>query len=72
MSALKVIDTAFPIMRRKVSPIPMGLTRGHLSMVISVHATRASRLTQVVQILLTRQEIARVTYWQSVRQTMCI
>ena len=25
MSALRVIDTAFPIMRRKVSPIPMGL-----------------------------------------------
>ena len=39
MSILRKLDTVFPRMRRRTSPIPIGLTPGFLSSGMSLHAS---------------------------------
>ena len=58
MSYLRVIDIGFPMIRRKVSPILIDLTPGHLSSAINLHATKASSpfgSTKAVQIFFARE-----------------
>ena len=61
MSSQTVVRIAFPIIRLAVSPMPIGLTPGHLSKATSPQATNAERLfgsTKEQQILLVVEAMA--------------
>ena len=62
MSWMRVMDIAFSMIRRKVSPIPIGLTPGHLSSAINLHATKPSNLfgsKKAVQIVFAREGLCK-------------